>query len=108
MLTNSQDHVDQLLLLIVQFECAYQGITLPWNSIARRLFIEKNTTGPCILQHLAKLRIALLDRGAWVPPLAGKRQPGTGPDIRGVVKVAPDMDESRFVTWFEDVSTRPL
>src|ERR1700693_6634657 len=97
--------LDQLLLLHMEYELKRRGIEIPFQSIANRFSGEKKTSGSCIQQHLAKLRIQLLDRGAWVPPLPG-RGGNKKDDVRGVVKC---MDKNgreyeRVVQWDEDTS----
>lgn len=89
----------------MEYELKRHGITIPFDAIAKRLASEKDTTGPCVQQHLAKLRKEMLARGSWVPPLSGKpntKQPQS--DIRGIVKVKNENGEYevREISWTED------
>jgi hypothetical protein len=89
----------------MEYELKRHGITIPFDAIAKRLASEKDTTGPCVQQHLTKLRKEMLARGSWVPPLSGKpgsKQPQS--DVRGYVMVKKRHGESeiREVLWTED------
>lgn len=77
---------------------------LPYDAIAERMFPDKNATGGAIKERFAKLRIECLNRGSWVPPIVGKTPQGSRPDIRGVVRLAPGIDEGRYILWKEDAS----
>jgi hypothetical protein len=96
------------LLLTIYYECARQGIQVPYDAIARRMFAEKESTGASIIQHLGKLRLANLARGAWVPPLVGKGRKNVPleEDIRGLVKCKGGNcgKDTRFIQWNEDAS----
>lgn len=65
---------DQKLLLYIDYVCAEQAITLPWNDIASTMeprdpsIGEKPMTGEAIKQHLAKLRDHRISVGYNVPP----------------------------------------
>ena len=81
---------------------------MPYDAIARRMFAEKDSTGASIIQHLGKLRLATLARGAWVPPLVGKGRKNVPieEDIRGLVrcKYGGGNQETRVIGWNEDAS----
>jgi hypothetical protein len=102
------DSTEQLLLLTMHYECARQGIQVPFDSIARRMFAEKDSTGASIIQHLGKLRLANLARGAWVPPLIGKGKKNVPleEDYRGLVKCkgGDAGNDARYIKWNEDAS----
>jgi hypothetical protein len=101
--------MDQLLLLTIQYECSKQGIVLPWGAIANRFAAEKGPTGKCMVQHLSKLRLEMLNRGAWVPPLAGRSKASMNDkvDVRGVIRIGTTEDNQpvyRDIEWDEDTS----
>lgn len=65
---------DQKLLLYIDYVCAEQAVTLPWDEIAKTMeprnpsMGEKPMTGEAIKQHLAKLRDHRISEGYDVPP----------------------------------------
>lgn len=65
---------DQKLLLYIDYVCAEQAVTLPWDDIASTMeprnpsIGEKPMTGEAIKQHLAKLRDHRISEGYDVPP----------------------------------------
>ena len=95
---------DQLLLLCFHHELAMMRDDLPYQQVADRMFPEKNATGGAIKERFAKLRIEMLNRGSWVPPIIGKAPQGIRPNVRGVVRVAPGVDKGRYILWKEDAS----
>ncbi|KAK5135924.1 hypothetical protein LTR08_004382 [Meristemomyces frigidus] len=58
--------LDQLLLLCVDYECTKQGISIPWDDIAK--LIEGHLSGEAVKQHLAKLYKFREEDGHKVPP----------------------------------------
>ena len=95
---------DQLLLLCFHHELAMMRDDLPYQQVADRMFPDKNATGGAIKERFAKLRIEMLNRGSWVPPIIGKAPQGIRPNVRGVVRVAPGVDKGRYILWKEDAS----
>ena len=95
---------DQLLLLCFHHELAMMREDLPYEQVAERMFPEKCATGGAVKERFAKLRIEMLNRGSWVPPIIGKSPQGIRPNVRGVVRVAPGVDKGRYVLWKEDAS----
>lgn len=70
------DVMDQRMLLALQYAANQAGTKLPWAQ-AGRLVAESITEG-AIVQHLAKLRARLLEKGERVPPVL-KRGGGYAP-----------------------------
>lgn len=95
---------DQLLLLCFHHELAMMRDDLPYQQVAERMFPEKCATGGAVKERFAKLRIEMLNRGSWVPPIIGKSPQGIRPNVRGVVRIAPGVDKGRYVLWKEDAS----
>lgn len=60
-----------------------------------------------IIQHLNKLRGAMLDQGRFVTPLMGRREQAGRENVRGVIKVGVDIQGRsvyREVGWNEDLT----
>jgi hypothetical protein len=89
----------------MEYELKRHGVAIPFDAIAKRLASEKDTTGACVQQHLAKLRKEMFARGSWVPPLSGKpNSKQQQSDVRGLVMVKKKNGEheTREISWTED------
>ncbi|EFR00789.1 hypothetical protein MGYG_03793 [Nannizzia gypsea CBS 118893] len=60
------DELDRKLLLAIQSACNKCNIRIPWIEVA--LMMGSNITDGAIIQHLAKLRIRMVELGQDVPP----------------------------------------
>lgn len=58
--------MDKKLLLALQFCCNAVGLAVPWNDIGS--IMGDQISGGAVIQHLAKLRIRMVEQGLSVPP----------------------------------------
>ncbi len=60
------DDLDKKLLLTIQSVCNAEGVKIPWDKVAR--IMGAHMTDGAVIQHLAKLRIRMLEQNLDVPP----------------------------------------
>ncbi|KAF3479831.1 uncharacterized protein GIQ15_06807 [Arthroderma uncinatum] len=60
------DDLDRKLLLSIQSACNRLGVRVPWTEVAN--LMQNGITDGAIVQHLAKLRIRMVNAGLDVPP----------------------------------------
>ncbi|EZG06425.1 hypothetical protein H106_04187 [Trichophyton rubrum CBS 735.88] len=70
------DELDRKLLLSIQSACNKCGVRIPWIEVA--LMMGSNITDGAIIQHLAKLRVRMVELGQDVPPPL-RRSAGSAP-----------------------------
>lgn len=91
--------MDKKLLLTIQQECNKQNIVLPWTEIGET--IGDKITGGAVVQHLAKLRIRMVNQGLPVPPplkRGGGIKISTGPSLSGRATKASGLATARETT----------
>ncbi|KAH8878830.1 hypothetical protein GQ53DRAFT_814292 [Thozetella sp. PMI_491] len=98
------------LLLHLLYECSRHCVDIPWDAIAHRF--HPGSSGSAIVQHLNRVRPALIAEGHLVPPvpLRPGARPQIDPTIRGYVrKYETDSDnlfETRAVPFSEPLDDR--
>ena len=60
------DPMDKKLLLAMQYCCNFVGLTMPWSEIGT--IMGEGISGGAVIQHLAKLRIRMIEQNLPVPP----------------------------------------
>ncbi|EGD92656.1 hypothetical protein TESG_00229 [Trichophyton tonsurans CBS 112818] len=70
------DELDRKLLLAIQSACNKCGVRIPWIEVA--LMMGSSITDGAIIQHLAKLRVRMVELGQDVPPPL-RRSAGSAP-----------------------------
>ncbi|EFE39321.1 conserved hypothetical protein [Trichophyton verrucosum HKI 0517] len=70
------DELDRKLLLAIQSACNKCGVRIPWVEVA--LMMGSSITDGAIIQHLAKLRVRMVELGQDVPPPL-RRSAGSAP-----------------------------
>ena len=60
------DPMDKKLLLAIQYACNTSGVTVPWDRVGTIMGPE--ITAGAVIQHLAKVRVRLVEDGHPVPP----------------------------------------
>ena len=60
------DPMDKKLLLAIQYACNSSGVTVPWDRVGAIMGPE--ITSGAVIQHLAKVRVRLVEDGLPVPP----------------------------------------
>ena len=58
--------MDKKLLLAMQYCCNLVGLTMPWSDIGS--IMGEGISGGAVIQHLAKLRIRMIEQNLSVPP----------------------------------------
>ncbi|KXJ96992.1 hypothetical protein Micbo1qcDRAFT_211267 [Microdochium bolleyi] len=84
--------MEQTMLHLV-FECTTRNIRLPWDNIAHRL--HPGLSGNALLQRFQRLRRELIAEGHLVPPIPGRGNSNTDPEIRGYTRMdraGPDLE----------------
>ncbi|KAL6720271.1 hypothetical protein ACLMJK_002192 [Lecanora helva] len=59
------DEMDKRLLLTIQSECNLRNIPIPWEDVGKAM--GEHVTGGAVIQHLAKVRLRMIDQGLAVP-----------------------------------------
>lgn len=77
--------MDKKLLLAMQYQCNFAGLAVPWTEIGA--IMGEGITGGAVIQHLAKLRIRMVNQGLSVPPPL--RRGGAGSRISTSASSAP-------------------
>lgn len=87
--------MDKRLLLTIQSECNALNIALPWAEIGQAM--GEHISGGAVIQHLAKLRIRMVQQGLAVPPplkRGGLSRISTGPSLPRRQASAPNRNLS--------------
>lgn len=94
------------ILLMVQYECHRDNITIPWDRIVHRL--QPGSSGPSFIQHLNKMRDILVLEGHLIPPPLGKPNIPQDTTIRGLIRdfSSDDPTSTRMVGWNEVIEHR--
>ncbi|KAJ1338138.1 remodeling and spacing factor 1 [Microdochium nivale] len=93
--------MEQTMLHLV-FECTTRNIRLPWDNIAHRL--HPGLSGNALLQRFQRLRRELVAEGHLVPPLPGRGNSNTDPEVRGYTRLdrdGPDLETTRAIRFDE-------
>ena len=100
--------MNKKLLLAIQYVCSTQGPRLPWNEIGKIVGNKradgrvKDLSEGAITQHLAKMRIKMIDAGEDVPPplrkggglRSTKKSKGSGPNESQATELTDDEAEN--------------
>ncbi|KAH7040550.1 uncharacterized protein B0I36DRAFT_310970 [Microdochium trichocladiopsis] len=93
--------MEQAMLHLV-YEATTRNIRLPWDNIAHRL--HPGLSGNALLQRFQRLRRELIAEGHLVPPLPGRGNSNTDPEVRGFTRLdrdGPDLETTRPVRFDE-------